>query len=131
MNDSDISSKRKAIALVVVALTVLISAALSYSYFLARQAEASLKSDVPNPAISGASAQKIVDMVSDFKEVPKNETPTVVLVTDISLLTPFGPARPGDAILLYHQSNLAVLFDPISRRIINIVPVNISTSHAK
>lgn len=116
---------------VVVCVALLSIVPLFYVYFLDRRSINALKTSTINPTVTGKDATRIIAKVSGAEKIPKNETPTVVLVTDTSLLLPFGQVMPRDYILLYHQSNLAVVFDEITNRIINAVPVNIKNTNAK
>ncbi|MEK9175649.1 MAG: hypothetical protein AAB795_03620 [Patescibacteria group bacterium] len=116
---------------IIICVAILTIAPIFYAYFLEQRAINTLKTSTINSAITGDIASRIIKEVARAEKIPKNETPTVVLVTDPTTLTPFGQIMPGDYILLYHQSNLAVVYDEISERIINAVPVNIKNPNAK
>jgi len=97
-------------------------APLAYAHFLARQATAALDTPTPNPLLSGQAAQKIIAAVAAFPYLPTDEIPTVQLVTDPGPLAPFILAEAGDRVLIYPQANLAVLFDPQTANVINVIP---------
>jgi len=102
---------------------LLLSAApLAYAHFLARQAAAELNSATPNPLQSGRAAQKIIHAAATFSYIPKDEIPTVQLVTDPSSFSSLILTEPGDRVLVYRQANLAVLFDPRTVNVINVIP---------
>ena len=118
--------------IIILSVVILTIVPIFYAYYLERSATIALQaSAVANPTIVGNDAARIIAKVAHAEKIPKDETPTVVLITDTSLLSPFGQVRPGDYILLYHQSDLAVVFDEITNRIINAVPVNIKNPNAK
>ncbi len=97
------------------------AAPLIYAHFLARQTIAELNSAIPNPMQSGRAAQKIIQAAASFSYIPKDEVPTVQLVTDPAPFAPFILAEPGDRVLVYRQANLAVLFDPQTANVINVI----------
>ena len=101
---------------------LLLSAApLAYADLLARQTAAELNSASPNPVQSGRAAQKIIQAAASFSYVPQDEIPTVQLVTYPAPFSAFILAEPGDRILVYRQANLAVLFDPQTVNVINVI----------
>lgn len=119
-------------ASVIIWTVVLAIVPIFYAYYLERNASIALQaSAVANPTVTGDNASRIIAKVARAEKIPKDEMPTVVLVTDTTLLKPFGQVRPGDYILLYHQSDLAVVFDEVTNRIINAVSVNIKNPNAK
>lgn len=102
---------------------VLLSAApLAYAHFLARQTAAEARSGAQNPVLGGRAAQQISAAAATFSYIPKEEIPTVQVVTDPSPFSALILAEPGDRVLIYRQANLAVLFDPQTVNVINVIP---------
>ena len=121
----------KIILIAVICAIVLIIAPIFYTYFIDYRAIKSFETSAKNPTITGKEASSIIAKVGTAEKIPKDEIPTVVRITDVSLLSAFGQIRKGDYILLYHQSGLAVVFDEITNRIISAVPVNIKNQNVK
>lgn len=85
----------------------------------------------PNPAAQQAAALKeakdLATSVGKLMLLPKDETPTVATVTDISQLKDqpfFKNAANGDKVLIYPNAKLAVIYDPKANLIINFGPLN-------
>lgn len=105
----------------VICALLLAAAPLAYAHFLARQEAAELNSAIPNPVQSGRAAQKIIQAAATFSYIPQDEIPTVQLVTDPSSFSSLILTEPGDRVLVYRQANLAVLFDPQTVNVINVI----------
>lgn len=117
---------------IVICVVLLTIVPIYFTYFLEQRSLAILQaSSTANPTVTGKKAAHIIERVARAEKIPKDEIPTVVVVTDISTLSPFGQIRLGDYILLYHRASLAAVFDEITDRIINAVPVNIKNPNAK
>ncbi len=101
---------------------LLCAAPLAYTHVLALQTAATLNSTTPNPVQNGRVAQKTMQAAASFSYIPQDEIPTVLLVTEPATLASFILAEPGDQILVYRQANLAVLFDPQTVNVINVIP---------
>ncbi len=72
---------------------------------------------------------QIVKEVSKLIVLPANETPTLATVTDPSLLAnqpAFRDAKKGDKVLIYQAAGTAVLYDPVAKKVLNIIRLNIS-----
>ncbi|HVZ12078.1 MAG TPA: LytR C-terminal domain-containing protein [Patescibacteria group bacterium] len=72
--------------------------------------------------------QELVNRVGHLLVLPKNETPTIATVTDKTKLAGqpfFADAENGDKVLLYGQSQRAVLFRPSTNQIVNVSPLNL------
>lgn len=78
--------------------------------------------------------KKLVAEVGKLIELPEGEDPTVATVTDISKLKDqpfFQKAKNGDKVLIYTNARRAILYDPLSRKVIDIAPINIGTPSAR
>jgi hypothetical protein len=76
---------------------------------------------------------KIIEQVNKLFQLPTEEIPTVATVTDKEKLKNqpfFTLAENGDNILIYLQAKKAILYRPSINKIIDIAPVNTSTSSA-
>lgn len=70
---------------------------------------------------------KLIDEISKIYDLPKDETPTVATVTDVSKLVSqpfFAKAKNGDKVLIYQNTKKAILYDPNAKRILEVAPIN-------
>lgn len=71
-----------------------------------------------------ADVKSIVDKVAAIIDLPKNETPQVLNVSDKYKLNNqpfFAKTENGDKVLIYPNSHIAVLFRPSTNKIINYI----------
>lgn len=80
--------------------------------------------------ITEREAQKLLAKISELMELPKNETPTIATITDRFLL----PAQPfylnaqnGDKVLIYMQTQKAILYRPSKHKIIEVAPISVTS----
>lgn len=110
---------------VVVALAV---AAAVYFYMQYMQAQKLLK----NPTlVAQKQTDDLVTQVGKLMELPKNETPTIATVSDVTKLKDqpfFALAKNGDKVLIYTNAKKAILYRPSDNKIIDVAPVNIGSS---
>ena len=82
-----------------------------------------------NPtAVLEDESKKLIEMVGKLILLP-NEQPTIATVTDPSKLSDqifFKNAKVGYKVLVYSVAKKAILYDPISNKIIEVGPVNIT-----
>jgi hypothetical protein len=72
---------------------------------------------------------RIVKEVSKLIVLPLDETPTLATVSDPSLLASqpsFRDAKKGDKVLIYQSAKTAVLYDPVAKKVLNIIRLNIN-----
>lgn len=77
--------------------------------------------------------QVLISQISKLMELPPGETPTIASVTDKDKLQNqpfFTKAQNGDRVLIYVDAKKAILFRPSLNKIIDVAPVNISSSSA-
>lgn len=70
---------------------------------------------------------KLLEEISRIYDLPTGETPTVATVTDIDKLKDqsfFEKAKNGDKVVIYNQAKKAILYDPISRKILEVAPLS-------
>jgi hypothetical protein len=81
-----------------------------------------------NPNIQGQKElDSVIKKVGKLVILPENETPTLATVTDPEKLKNqpfFAKAQVGYKVLLYSQAQKAILYDPVSNRVVEIAPIN-------
>ena len=73
-------------------------------------------------------AEQLVGRVSRLIVLPEGEVPTIATVQDPELLKEqlfFANAKKGDKVLIYTNARKAILYDPVSNKIVEVAPVNI------
>lgn len=76
---------------------------------------------------------QLVKEVGKLIDLPANETPTVATVTDVNKLkaeTFFQNARNGDKVLIFQNARKVILYNPPSKKIINVGPFSLGSSQA-
>ncbi len=71
----------------------------------------------------------LIAQVGKLIDLPKDETPTIATITDISKLKDqpfFANAKNGDKVLIYTNAKKAILYRPSENRIIEVGAVNIN-----
>jgi len=104
------------------------------AYFVNRYNESQKEvKRLSNPTEAAKSEQQqLISKVGALTDLPKNETPTVATVTDISKLKGqafFTNAQNGDKVLIYTGAKKAYLYRPSTNKIINIAPVNLGSGN--
>lgn len=85
-----------------------------------------LQSNSPNQ-VKQEEVLKLVKEIGKLMELPKGENPTLATVIDINKLKNqafFAKAKNGDKVLIYENAKLAILYDSVSHKILNVAPVN-------
>lgn len=83
--------------------------------------------------IAQEEAKALIRRVSELIVLPEDEQPTIATVTDIERLKDqpfFAKAKNGDKVLIYTNAKKAILYDPVSNKIVEVAPVNIGTPQA-
>lgn len=82
-----------------------------------------------NPTLAAnQQTQALLAQVGKLIELPKDETPTIATVSDVSKLQGqpfFAKAKNGDKVLIYTKNKKAILYDPAANIIVDVAPVNI------
>jgi uncharacterized protein YneF (UPF0154 family) len=76
----------------------------------------------------------IVAEVGKLIDLPANETPTIATITDITKLANqpfFQNAKNGDKVLIYNNAKKAIIYDPSSKKVIDVAPINVGTPSAQ
>lgn len=88
-----------------------------------------------NPQTAAAEeVKKLVKEVGVLIELPTEEDPTVATITDITKLADqpfFQKGKNGDKVLIYTNAKKAILYDPITKKVIDVAPINIGTQSAQ
>jgi len=107
-------------------LTAIVIVGIGLYYFQQYQKNQAL---LTNPtAVAQKEQQAIVAKVGQLMELPSDEQPTVATVSDITKLSSqqfFQNAKNGDKVLIYPKAKEAILYDPVSNKIVRVGPVNI------
>ncbi len=70
--------------------------------------------------------KKLIDEVGKIMNLPQGEDPNIATVTDIDKLKDqpfFADGKNGDKVLLYTNAKKVILYDPQSKKIVNIAPL--------
>lgn len=77
--------------------------------------------------------KNLVEEIGKIAKLPQREDPSVATVTDINRLKDqpvFAESKNGDRVLLYTNAQKVVIYDPISRKIVNIAPLTAGNARA-
>lgn len=118
------------VPLMLTALVLILIAAGTAAYFINKYNDSQKEvKRLSNPTeVARQEQQELVRKVGALTVLPKDETPTVATVADISKLKGqvfFANAQNGDKVLIYTKAKKAYLYRPSTNKIINIAPVNI------
>lgn len=78
--------------------------------------------------------RKLVLEVGKIMDLPTGEDPTVATITDITKLSDqpfFAKGKNGDKVLIYTNAKRAILYDPASKKVLDVAPINIGTGSAQ
>lgn len=115
------SSTQKVFLLALTALVLAFGGTTFYFY----QKYADIKEN-PQKTVE-ESTEKLVEEVGRLIELP-DETPTVATVVDPEKLKDqafFARAKAGDKVLIYGNARKAILYNPETKKVIEVAPVNI------
>lgn len=107
-----------------VALTVILLGTTGYFYY---QYQKLAKTPAASQINTQEEARKLSAEIGKLMLLPKDEIPTVATVTDIDKLKDqlfFKNAKNGNKVLIYPNSKLAIVYDPMAKLIVNVGPVN-------
>lgn len=83
-----------------------------------------------NPSLSAEKVQQsILAKVGQLIELP-TEAPTIATISDITKLQNqpfFQGAKNGEIVLLYPKTKEAILYNPVTNKIVKMGPINIAT----
>lgn len=133
MTDEKINKKlsfpKMAFLIIGILLIIALLAAGAYFYLQYRKTQDLLK----NPTMAAQIESKdLVTKVGMLMELPKDEQPTIATVSDVSKLKDqpfFAKAKNGYKVLIYSKAQKAILYDPLSNKIIEVGPINVTQSN--
>lgn len=73
-----------------------------------------------------------VQTISSFMELPKDESPTLATVADITKLKNqpfFKNAKNGDKVMIYVKAQKAILYRPSTKKVIDVGPITIQNNN--
>jgi len=115
---------KKNIVFACIALTALFIFGVCLYYYIQYHHEQNL---LKNPLFASEMQQEtIVKNVSKLTQVPQGETPTIAKISDITKLNNqpfFQNAKNGDFVLIYTKEKEAILYDPVSNKVLRVGPI--------
>jgi cytoskeletal protein RodZ len=116
-------------ALPIILLVLIVASGAAAVYFYQQ-----LNALKANPqSVAQKEAEQLVARVSQLIVLPEGEVPTIATVQDPELLKEqpfFAKAKKGDKVLIYTNARKAILYDPVSNKIVEVAPVNIGNPQA-
>ncbi len=129
MNDKVVVPKKKrSINGLFVSLALLSLVSLFTAGYFFYQYDKLVKNPVSTQASAEDEAKKLMLVVGKLMLLPKDESPSVATITDISKLADqqfFKNAVNGDKVLIFANSKLAIVYNPTANLIVNAGPVNL------
>src|SRR3989344_1674441 len=116
----------------IIAVVVLVVLGLGGYLFL--QYQNSKKAPVASPANTGEETKKLVEEINKVYSLPEGEEPTVATITDIEKLKSepfFQRAKNGNKVLIYPLAKKVILYDPASKKVLDVAPFNPGTPSAQ
>jgi lipopolysaccharide export system protein LptC len=123
-------SRKKGKGLVVGVLVILLLVVGTAAGYFYKQLDEIKKN--PNK-VANDETNAVIAAVSKLIVVPTDEQPTVATVTDPSKLKDqafFTNAKTGNKVLIYTKAKKAILYDPVSNKIVEVAPVSIGDQPA-
>ena len=109
-----------------------------YFYYQFQKTDKELQLINTDPSILRKAAQtevkNLLDEVGKLINLPEGDEPIIATITDIVKLKDqafFDHAKNGDKLIIYTQAKRVILYDPISRKIIDVGPISIGTISAQ
>lgn len=123
---------------IILLLVFLAVGAAGYFFFQYRKTQSELELLRANPAeaqkMTQEDTKKLISAVGKLMELPTDEEPQVVTVADVSKLQDqpfFAHAKNGDKVLIYTKNKKAILYDPTSKKIVDVAPVSSGSDSAQ
>lgn len=129
-NDNSLSEKKSSrnfLKVFILGLIIFIIILLGATGYLFYQYQKFSRSPVAAQIASQEETKKLVSAVEKLMLLPKNETPSIATVTDMTKLKNqpfFHNAKNGDKLLIYTGAKEAILYNPLANLIVNVGPVN-------
>jgi|SRR3989338_3988626 len=132
---SSMAGKYQNLVLGLIALVILALAAAAFSFYQYQKTQKELQG-IKKTALyqkTGGNDQlsKILADVSKLMKLPEGEVPTMATISDINKLkdqTFFRNGKNGNVLLIYSKVGKAILYDPADKKIVEVAPVNPTSS---
>lgn len=112
--------------IIFVALGIVVIIAIGLvSYFYLQQQQSQLANTKNN---ANHESKNLLIEVGKLIVLPSGEEPTIATVSDITKLKGqsfFVHAKNGDKVLIYAKAQKAILYDPVTQKIIEVGPINL------
>lgn len=125
---------RKLILPVSIAAVVLVVLAVGGYFYYRGQAQTVPGDPQAQQRLAQQEVRRLVEEVGKLIDLPSGEDPTVATVTDVEKLADqpfFAKAKNGDKVLIYASAKKAILYDPNTKKILEVAPVNIGSPSAQ
>ncbi|MBI2600322.1 hypothetical protein HYW42_00015 [Candidatus Daviesbacteria bacterium] len=111
----------------------------SGSFLYTKYAKPSIKAGKPGEVksattqgqvVTKTNREELVKEVSKSIDLPTDEKPVVATITEIEKLKNqpfFQKAKNGDKVLVYQKNKKAYLYDPVTQKVLDIIPINMAT----
>lgn len=112
---------------------VLLVIATCYGFYHAFRSKSRTEKSTVVQNAEQEEAKNLVTEVSRIMILPSDEVPTVATVTEIEHLKDqpfFQKAQNGNKVLIFLTAKVAILYDPVAKKIVNIGPLNIADTQA-
>lgn len=119
----------KKLAIILVGVLIVLAASFIIYKFMQTSKELERARDPETAAQDEAAA--LAEVIDEFLELPKNESPTIATVKDVTRLQDqlfFQRAQNGDKVLIYPESGKAVLYRPSTKKVIEYASVKLNGS---
>jgi len=117
---------KRVVITILIVIALILAASTSYFFYQYQQ----LKRQYQNNATI-QQVKQITTEVSKLMLLPKNETPTIATVNDVTKLKDqpfFTNAKNGDKVLIYPNARIAILYNPTLHLIINVSPITLGNN---
>lgn len=124
----------KKLVIAVGVVLILVSSGAGFFAYQQFKTKAQPQDQAASQKAAQEEVRKLVAEVGKLIELPTGEDPTMATVNDISKLQDqpfFAKAKNGDKVLIYAQAKKAILYDPTSKKILDVAPVNIGSPSAQ
>jgi len=109
-------------------IILVVISVVSFSMMVYFWRQAGNVDDKPSSITLQEDVKKLVEQLGEVIVLPEDEEPTIATVTDPELLRGqpfFENAKIGYKVLIYSKAKKAILYDPESRKIVDIAPINL------
>jgi len=116
--NADTIRRTPVVAILGILLIVAVSAAAYFYFQLQQDPQKTAQQEI----------EELVNRVGKLIVLPEGEEPTVATVSDVESLQEqpfFAQAKNGDKVLIYTNARKAILYDPLSNKIVDVAPLNI------